>query len=371
MLATSSKIGSRMLLMTGLVTAVLLQTVSSAPAAENSATCNECCCGAGYEGNNNQQLQQQVVSSGQQRFQKSSASSSYRHQSGSTGLQMAAGPTNARLETFDENTAVSNNNNNVQQTFEKPTPLSPLDNGGGANWQEEKHYVSEDGKGEMIYKAGQTKSDNGYTKFSQHKYSYSSSGVGSPAAGNGNGNAQVLSNEDFGRELDNIRAKMAAASSMSKFGDLGNWDDWNKAMSQLQNICDSTSFTSSAHSEALRMMSQIESSMRSHRQRRRRDAPAPPTGDFDKIIAPQITTMESNFEYLKNPSCEYMKKLRKDKKLSVAEFKSSIDQMLTSLTKNLDNFGQSKIISDNLKNRINKVKEEFDASKSKIRRCFE
>lgn len=68
------------------------------------------------------------------------------------------------------------------------------------NWQDEKNYITDDGKGTMHYKAGQTVHNNGYSKFAEHSYSWGSHSKNSRLS-----NAQVLTTAEFNQEFQNLR----------------------------------------------------------------------------------------------------------------------------------------------------------------------
>ncbi|NP_001172040.1 uncharacterized protein LOC100301994 precursor [Nasonia vitripennis] len=108
------------------------------------------------------------------------------HQSYSSGSR-GLGATGGRLETLDENAVIG-------------TP--GLDRPG--TWQDEKHYVTDDGKGEMNYRAGQTVTNNGFSKYASHSYRYGSHDSHAPLS-----NSQILSTSEFNSELQNIRSRIA------------------------------------------------------------------------------------------------------------------------------------------------------------------
>lgn len=139
---------------------------------------------------NDQQQQQEQGNFGGSSY-SSYAKSSYDHRLQRISSNPGTLGTNARLENLDEN-VIGNVNNGLGLNLDRP-----------GNWQDEKHYVTDDGKGQMSYKAGQTVTNNGYSKFAQHSYSYGSHDSHAPLS-----NSQILSTAEFNRELQSMRQRI-------------------------------------------------------------------------------------------------------------------------------------------------------------------
>lgn len=169
----------------------------------------------------------------------SSYSKSSRYGSGisSTGL----GSTGARLEDLGE-PAVS---------VERP-----------GSWQDEKNYITDDGRGKMHYKAGQTVRNNGYSKFAEHSYSYGTHDQNARLS-----NAQVLSTAEFNQEFQSLRDRIR--SFMGNFalgsGSIVNanflQDFKNKAnmySSQMNDVCSHYDSSSAMYQQMRQFQEQFQ-----------------------------------------------------------------------------------------------------------------
>ncbi|XP_011494063.1 PREDICTED: mediator of RNA polymerase II transcription subunit 15 [Ceratosolen solmsi marchali] len=213
-----------------LVGALIAQSSLAAP----SPNCAELC-----EDQNVGSYGQSKSSSSYSSYSKSSYGHGIPGMSGSGSLGLAG----SRLENLDEN---------VIGTSGLSRP---------GNWQDEKHFVTDDGRGQMSYRAGQTVSNNGFSKYAQHSYSYGSHESHAPLS-----NSQVLSTEQFGRELQSMRNRIS--SFMGNFHlDIGSNVNTNVLQdfkskadllgSQLNNACNQVDVGSSTYQQMQQIISQF------------------------------------------------------------------------------------------------------------------
>ncbi|XP_014219549.1 inner centromere protein A [Copidosoma floridanum] len=180
-----------------------------------------------------------------------SKSSSYEHRlqrvggrSGNNQLQ-----TSGRLENLDENAVVGSSG--LGLNLDRP-----------GSWQDEKHYVTDDGKGQMSYRAGQTVTGNGYSKFAEHSYSYGTHDSHARLA-----NSQVLTTAEFNRELASMRNRIASfmgsfhvdAGSVVNANQIADFRDRAGAISnQLNDVCNQVDAGSSMYQQIREMQQQFD-----------------------------------------------------------------------------------------------------------------
>lgn len=160
---------------------------------------------------------------------------------GSRGL----GVTGARIEDLDENAVIG---------------TAGLDRPG--SWQDAKHYVTDDGKGEMNYRAGQTVTNNGYSKYASHSYRYGSHDSHAPLS-----NSQVLSTSEFNNELQNIRSRIASfmgslnlgSSSLVSANSLENFKhNADQIVTQFNDVCSQFDVGSSMYQQVQQELQQFQ-----------------------------------------------------------------------------------------------------------------
>ncbi|KAJ8686477.1 hypothetical protein QAD02_022271 [Eretmocerus hayati] len=72
-----------------------------------------------------------------------------------------------------------------------------------ANFHKSQHFVTNDGKGEATFKAGQSITDNGFTKYAEHQLNYDSNANHKPDP-----NTQVLTVEEFQRKQKELQEQV-------------------------------------------------------------------------------------------------------------------------------------------------------------------
>lgn len=80
------------------------------------------------------------------------------------------------------------------------------------NWNDEKHFITDDGKGRMSYKEGQIVTDGSITRYASHNYRYSSHDSETPPP-----NAQVLSQSEFDNQVQRIRNSISNFNQNFRF----------------------------------------------------------------------------------------------------------------------------------------------------------
>ncbi|KAL7295472.1 hypothetical protein TKK_0011124 [Trichogramma kaykai] len=187
-----------------LMGALLVQSALGAPAA-----CNECV-------GDVESVNSGFMGGYRSHSAKSSYKASYRYSSSGVGAGSSSrrlmdgrrfmvgagglGSTGGRLENFDDSSVVGSSGGSGIGLGTGRFGLN-LDRAG--TWRDEKHYITDDGRGAANFKAGQTVFDNGYSKFASSSWRYGSHDQNARLS-----NAEVVSAAEFEQELQNMRSRI-------------------------------------------------------------------------------------------------------------------------------------------------------------------
>lgn len=199
---------------------------------------------------------------------------------GSSGL----GRTGSRLENFDDNVVGH-------------VGVGELERPG--NWQDEKHYITDDGRGQMSYRAGQSVSNNGFSKFAEHSYRYGTQDSHAPLA-----NSQILSTAEFSRELQSMRSRINSfmgnfnldAGSIMNANTLQEFKSKASVISnQMNNVCNQVDSGSSMYQQMQQMIQQFQRDVEQRQQ------------EMEAVIfqASSRSSTHGSIRYPSRPSTQY------------------------------------------------------------------
>jgi hypothetical protein len=293
----------------------------------------------------------------------SSSYSSYSRSSYGHGRQAlpstgSLGLTGSRLENLDENVIGTSGLN-------RP-----------GNWQDEKHYITDDGRGQMSYRAGQTVSNNGFSKYAQHSYSYGSHESHAPLS-----NSQVLSTEQFGRELQNMRNSIS--SFMGNFhSDIGSnvnanvLQDFkqkaNLISNQLSSVCNQVDVGSSMYQQMQQVMSQFQRDV-DKKQREMENL------IFQNSGSSSSTTLGSTYRYSTAPSAQREEQVSKVQSLITSfyatfnrpetnvQYQQDLNTQVETINDKLADLGYESTQNESERARIDHLKRQFETYVSQMR----